>query len=40
MDYAIGQVNFVLNLPDGQLNYSGWGGGGGGGGGIVITDEQ
>ena len=47
MDYAIGQVNFVDNLPDGPLKYSEvgvcvcvCGGGGGGGGGFAVTDGQ
>ena len=43
MDYAIGQVNFVDNLPDGPLKYSEvgvcvcvCGGGGGGGRGVQL----
>ena len=34
MDFVIGLVNAVLNLPDGLLKVFFWGGGEGGGGGF------
>ena len=36
VDFAVGLVNSVINLPDGQVIFFS---GGGGGGGIQITEE-